>query len=125
MSNTRIVYAGGHCHAPACVSIELYENKSGIPNLICRQLPKYGKGNTKVDKYVVVDNSAPPFPSPFSFTVLGGGGGLKSILVGVFEDTDDGPAPRIKYPLTRVALYFMQCMLTQLCAMLMTPLRLC
>jgi len=60
MSNTRIVYAGGHCHAPACVSIELYENKSGIPNLICRQLPKYGKGNTKVDKYDEADYLALP-----------------------------------------------------------------
>lgn len=51
MSNTRIVYAGGHCHAPACISIELYENSTGTPNLICRQLPVYGSGDVVNDKY--------------------------------------------------------------------------
>jgi hypothetical protein len=51
MSNTRIVYAGGHCHAPACKSIELWENKTGTPSLICRQLPKYGTGDITTDKY--------------------------------------------------------------------------
>mmetsp|Transcript_36428 Transcript_36428/g.67040 ORF Transcript_36428/g.67040 Transcript_36428/m.67040 type:complete len:907 (-) Transcript_36428:128-2848(-) len=48
---TRLIYAGGHCHAPACISIELYENSTGTPNLLCRQLPLYGKGNVTGDKY--------------------------------------------------------------------------
>lgn len=52
MSNTRLVYAGGHCHAPACKSIELYTNITGEgPKLVCRQLPWYGSGNVHVDKY--------------------------------------------------------------------------
>jgi hypothetical protein len=51
LSNTRLVYAGGHCHAPACISIELYSNKTGTPELICRQLPKYGQGDIVNDKY--------------------------------------------------------------------------
>ena len=52
MSNARIVYAGGHCHAPACKSIELYTNTTGVgPKLICRQLPKYGQGDVLNDKY--------------------------------------------------------------------------
>ena len=33
-----MVYAGGHCHAPACLSIELYMNGSGTPELLCRQV---------------------------------------------------------------------------------------
>jgi len=51
LSETRLIYAGGHCHAPACKSIELYENSTGIPKLLCRQLPKYGEGNVVNDKY--------------------------------------------------------------------------
>lgn len=51
LSNTRLIYAGGHCHAPACISIELYENSTGTPKLLCRQLPLYGKGNVSGDKY--------------------------------------------------------------------------
>merc|ERR1712176_416160 len=51
ISNTRLLYAGGHCHAPACISIELYENSTGTPKLLCRQLPKYGAGNVSHDKY--------------------------------------------------------------------------
>lgn len=51
MPAARLLYAGGHCHAPACISIELYENRSGTPNLLCRQLPKYGNGNVEHDKF--------------------------------------------------------------------------
>ena len=40
----RLIYAGGHCHAPSCVSIELYRNDTG--ELLCRQLPVYGTGTT-------------------------------------------------------------------------------
>jgi hypothetical protein len=51
VSNIRLLYAGGHCHAPACISIELYENSTGTPKLLCNQLPAYGTGNVTHDKY--------------------------------------------------------------------------
>lgn len=51
MSNKRLLYAGGHCHAPACLSIELWKNNTGTPEILCRQLPKYGEGNVHIDKY--------------------------------------------------------------------------
>lgn len=35
-----IVYAAGHCHAPACISVELINVDTG--DLICRQMPVYG-----------------------------------------------------------------------------------
>ena len=38
-----LVYAGGHCHAPSCVSIELYNADSG--DLLCQHAPIYGKSN--------------------------------------------------------------------------------
>ena len=50
----RLVYAGGHCHAPSCLSIELYENSSGTPKLLCRQLPYYGQGHFPQDELVPV-----------------------------------------------------------------------
>eukprot|EP01062_Namystynia_karyoxenos_P072098 TRINITY_DN67_c0_g2_i2.p1 TRINITY_DN67_c0_g2~~TRINITY_DN67_c0_g2_i2.p1 ORF type:complete len:775 (+),score=214.49 TRINITY_DN67_c0_g2_i2:95-2419(+) len=43
VSNMRLIYAGGHCHAPSCVSMELYRADTG--KLLCRQIPVYGKGN--------------------------------------------------------------------------------
>jgi hypothetical protein len=33
-------YAGGHCHAPTCISIELFNADTG--ELLCRQLPVFG-----------------------------------------------------------------------------------
>mmetsp|Transcript_15463 Transcript_15463/g.36558 ORF Transcript_15463/g.36558 Transcript_15463/m.36558 type:complete len:894 (-) Transcript_15463:53-2734(-) len=51
VSNIRLIYAGGHCHAPSCLSIELYHNLSGTPQLLCRQLPKFGQGNFPKDKW--------------------------------------------------------------------------
>jgi hypothetical protein len=51
VSNMRLIYAGGHCHAPACISIELYRNDTVPPTLLCRQLPIYGKGTFPEDKY--------------------------------------------------------------------------
>jgi len=63
----RIVYAGGHCHAPSCISIELYHNATGTPQLICRQLPRYGKGHFPDDKWDEADYiTLPPclFGSP-------------------------------------------------------------
>jgi len=46
-----MIYAGGHCHAPACISIELYKNDTGVPELLCRQVSVYGKGDVAVDKF--------------------------------------------------------------------------
>jgi len=51
VSNIRLIYAGGHCHAPSCISIDLYHNLTGTPQLLCRQLPKYGQGNFPKDKF--------------------------------------------------------------------------
>mmetsp|Transcript_19740 Transcript_19740/g.44426 ORF Transcript_19740/g.44426 Transcript_19740/m.44426 type:complete len:904 (+) Transcript_19740:70-2781(+) len=51
VSNMRLLYAGGHCHAPSCLSIELYRNDTGTPRLLCRQLPVYGQGNFPEDKF--------------------------------------------------------------------------
>ena len=45
----RLIYAGGHCHAPSCLKMELYRNDTGA--LLCRQIPVTGKGNVLVDKY--------------------------------------------------------------------------
>jgi len=39
-----LIYAGGHCHAPSCISIELYNADTG--ELLCRQTPLWGTGST-------------------------------------------------------------------------------
>ena len=44
----RLIYAGGHCHAPSCISIELYQNATGTPELLCRQETVYGDGDPKI-----------------------------------------------------------------------------
>jgi len=44
----RLVYAGGHCHAPSCVDMTLYRNDTG--EVLCYQVPKYGTGKPS-DKY--------------------------------------------------------------------------
>lgn len=52
VSNIRLIYAGGHCHAPACIKMELYRNDTGHEmELLCRQVPLYGKGNVTSDKF--------------------------------------------------------------------------
>ncbi|VDI62037.1 Hypothetical predicted protein [Mytilus galloprovincialis] len=52
VSNIRLIYAGGHCHAPACIAMELYRNDTGHEmELLCRQVPVFGKGNIKENKY--------------------------------------------------------------------------
>jgi len=43
----KLMYAGGHCHAPSCISMELYNYDTGA--LLCRQEPVFGSGST--DKY--------------------------------------------------------------------------
>jgi len=49
----RLIYAGGHCHAPSCISLRLYINdtKTGNMTLLCDQVPVPGKGNVKVDRF--------------------------------------------------------------------------
>ena len=49
--NMRLVYAGGHCHAPSCISLELFRNDTGELELLCGQYPVYGQGNVSADKY--------------------------------------------------------------------------
>eukprot|EP00441_Pelagodinium_beii_P019960 CAMPEP_0197660388 /NCGR_PEP_ID=MMETSP1338-20131121/50813_1 /TAXON_ID=43686 ORGANISM="Pelagodinium beii, Strain RCC1491" /NCGR_SAMPLE_ID=MMETSP1338 /ASSEMBLY_ACC=CAM_ASM_000754 /LENGTH=908 /DNA_ID=CAMNT_0043237725 /DNA_START=30 /DNA_END=2756 /DNA_ORIENTATION=- len=51
MSETRLIYAGGHCHAPSCVSIDLYRNDTGTPQLLCHQATRFGQGNFPTDKF--------------------------------------------------------------------------
>jgi len=36
-----LMYAGGHCHAPSCISLELYNAETG--HLICRNAAAYGE----------------------------------------------------------------------------------
>jgi hypothetical protein len=40
-TGVKILFAGGHCHAPSCVSLELYNADTGA--LICRQIPVIGQ----------------------------------------------------------------------------------
>jgi len=55
VSNMRLIYAGGHCHAPACIGIWLYRNDPGHEmELLCHQAPIYGNGtgvNSKAGMY--------------------------------------------------------------------------
>ena len=39
-SGITLVYASGHCHAPACLKMELWNGDTG--ELICRQTPHFG-----------------------------------------------------------------------------------
>jgi len=46
VSNMRLIYAGGHCHAPSCIGIWLYRNDPGHEmELLCHQQSIYGSGN--------------------------------------------------------------------------------
>ena len=38
-----LIYAGGHCHAPSCISMELYNADTG--KLLCRQSPVSGQSD--------------------------------------------------------------------------------
>lgn len=51
MNNVRLIYAGGHCHAPSCLNMTLYQNVSGQLKLLCAQVPKYGNGSFPEDKF--------------------------------------------------------------------------
>jgi hypothetical protein len=55
VSDMRLIYAGGHCHAPSCIGLWLYRNDPGHEmELLCHQAPLYGNGtgtNTKAGMY--------------------------------------------------------------------------
>jgi len=51
VSNIRVLYAGGHCHAPSCVSLQLYINTTGNMTLLCDQVPVPGKGDVEHDRF--------------------------------------------------------------------------
>jgi len=52
VSNMRLIYAGGHCHAPSCIGIWLYRNDPGHEmELLCHQRTMYGEGNVVDNKY--------------------------------------------------------------------------
>jgi len=38
-----LIYASGHCHAPSCISLELFNADTG--ELLCSQIPVYGTNN--------------------------------------------------------------------------------
>jgi len=40
-SGITLVYASGHCHAPSCLKMEIWNADTGM--LICRQIPVYGQ----------------------------------------------------------------------------------
>merc|ERR1711964_173560 len=52
-SGINLVYASCHCHAPSCLSCELWNADTG--KLICRQVPVYGSsaavGENSTNKY--------------------------------------------------------------------------
>ena len=48
-TTVQLRYAGGHCHAPSCLSIELYNDDTN--ELLCRQLPVYGSGQVEDDRF--------------------------------------------------------------------------
>eukprot|EP00051_Salpingoeca_urceolata_P026537 m.477668 g.477668 ORF g.477668 m.477668 type:complete len:870 (+) comp20913_c0_seq1:229-2838(+) len=46
-SNTKLVAAHFHCHAPTCLDVTMYNNETG--EIICREQPLYG-GTGKIDR---------------------------------------------------------------------------
>eukprot|EP01046_Picozoa_sp_COSAG06_P004689 COSAG06_NODE_200_length_20386_cov_35.829547_5_plen_749_part_00 len=56
VSNMRLIYAGGHCHAPACKGIWLHRNDPGHEmELLCHQAPIYGNGTGVSSKAGIYD----------------------------------------------------------------------
>merc|ERR1712232_1179806 len=49
VTNMELIYASHHCHAPMCHSAELYNVDTS--ELLCRQVPVYGRGNVSHDKF--------------------------------------------------------------------------
>jgi len=64
------ITARGHCHAPACIKLELYDERDGT--LICRNIPVYGTSEEVFDEdaYIVgippcvwsIDDPTLPYP---------------------------------------------------------------
>lgn len=44
----RLIMAGGHCHSPACLSLELYDEDK--QELLCRVTPRMGQGDAVWDE---------------------------------------------------------------------------
>ena len=44
----KLIYVGAHCHAPSCLSQELYNADTG--QLLCRHIPVYGRGTEPFDE---------------------------------------------------------------------------
>eukprot|EP00501_MAST-03F_sp_TOSAG23-6_P000551 GSMAST32.ASY1.ANO1.572.1 assembled CDS len=42
----QLIYLGGHCHAPSCISLDLFNEDTG--ELLCRQMPIYGKKKSTI-----------------------------------------------------------------------------
>lgn len=47
-AGVQLIMAGGHCHAPACLSLELWNRDTG--ELLCRVTPKHGSGDAAQDE---------------------------------------------------------------------------
>jgi len=70
-----LIYAAGHCHAPSCISMELYNADTGM--LLCSHYPVYGKTHDIFDElgYLAIppclygpesEGLAPPTFIPFN-----------------------------------------------------------
>lgn len=57
-SSNLLIYAAAHCHAPACQSIELWNDGTG--GLICRNEPVYGNSTTQVQNKAAYIVGIPP-----------------------------------------------------------------
>ena len=44
----RLLMAGGHCHSPACIALELWNADTG--ELVCRVTPRHGQGDDVYDE---------------------------------------------------------------------------
>eukprot|EP00462_Mataza_sp_D1_P015332 CAMPEP_0175150732 /NCGR_PEP_ID=MMETSP0087-20121206/18060_1 /TAXON_ID=136419 /ORGANISM="Unknown Unknown, Strain D1" /LENGTH=727 /DNA_ID=CAMNT_0016436763 /DNA_START=67 /DNA_END=2250 /DNA_ORIENTATION=+ len=54
----KLIYGAPHCHAPSCISMELYNADTG--ELICGVQPHYGTGDVKENKFDEKDYLALP-----------------------------------------------------------------
>lgn len=54
----QLIYAGGHCHAPSCISIELYNADTN--ELLCKQSTVYGKDSTGPSRFQEIGYVALP-----------------------------------------------------------------
>ena len=52
-----LIYAGGHCHAPSCISMELFNADTG--KLLCRHNPVYGQSHEVSQRYNTAHSGFP------------------------------------------------------------------